>query len=94
VSALSIQKFCRDILHDMQFRELALSNPEEAVSRYEFTLEERASLLKGDVARLHQLGASGFLLLILSRFQIFGLSLDVYNSRMRKLSQDLNDKNV
>lgn len=88
MSALSVHKFCRDILHDPQFRELALSNPEEAVSRFDFTREERASLLNGDVARLHQLGASGFLLLILSRFQIFGLSLDVYNPRMRKLSQE------
>ena len=88
MSVLSIHKFCHDVLHDMQFRELALSNPEESVSRFDFTIEERAWLLKGDVARLHQLGASGFLLLILSRFQIFGLSLDVYNPRMRKLSQE------
>lgn len=87
MSALSVHKFCRDILHDLKFRELALSNPEKAVSRFDFTAEERASLLNGDVARLHQLGASGFLLLILSRFQIFGLSLDVYNRRMRELSR-------
>ncbi len=86
MSTLSIHKFCHDILHDLQFRELALSNPEEAISRFDFTIEERESLLKGDVARLHRLGASGFLLLILSRFQIFGLSLDVYNPRMRELS--------
>ncbi len=88
MSTLSIHKFCRDILHDQKFRELALSNPDKAVSKYDFTAEERASLLRGDVARLYELGASAFLLLILSRFQIFGLSLDVYNPRMRKLSEE------
>lgn len=87
MSTLSVHKFCRAVLHDFQFRELALSDPDEAVSRFDLTAEERTSLLNGDVARLHQSGASGFLLLILSRFQIFGLNLDIYNARMRRLSQ-------
>ena len=88
MSTLSVHKFCHDILHDLKFRELALSNPEKAVSRFDFTEEERSSLLNGNVARLYQMGASAFLLLILSRFQVFGLSLDVYNPRMRKLLQE------
>lgn len=49
----------------------------------DLTDEEKRALLIGDVARLHRLGASGFLLLILARFQIFGLELETYNRRMR-----------
>lgn len=86
MSILEVHKFCRAVLHDPAFRDLALSNPEKAVSRFALSSEERAALLEGDVARLYTMGASAFLLLILSRFQIFGLSLDVYNPRMQKLA--------
>jgi hypothetical protein len=88
MSVLSVHKFCRAVLHDPLFRELALSNPDEAVLQFEFSDDERRALLEGDVARLYELGASPFLLLIFSRFEIFGLSLDIYNTRMRKLSQE------
>jgi hypothetical protein len=48
-----------------------------------FSDEERAALLAGDVGRLNREGASGFLLLILSRFEVFGLKLPAFNRRMR-----------
>jgi Aromatic-ring-opening dioxygenase LigAB, LigA subunit len=78
-----VHKLCRRVLHDEEFRSLILKNPEQAVAAMPFTDEERTILLAGDVARLNKEGASGFLLLILSRFEVFGLSLPVFNRRMR-----------
>jgi hypothetical protein len=48
-----------------------------------FSEAERAALLAGDVARLYREGASAFLLLILCRFEVFGLELPIFNRRMR-----------
>jgi hypothetical protein len=48
-----------------------------------FSEAERAALLAGDVARLYREGASAFLLLILCRFEVFGLELTIFNRRMR-----------
>lgn len=87
MSIYQVHKFCRHVLHDLSFRELALRRPEEAVNRFCFTEEERVALLAGDVGKLFSLGASAFLLLILSRFEIFGLKLSIYNERMRNLNK-------
>jgi hypothetical protein len=78
-----VHKLCRRVLHDGEFRSLILKNPEAALAAMPFSDEERAILLAGDVARLNRDGASGFLLLILCRFEVFGLSLPVFNHRMR-----------
>jgi hypothetical protein len=78
-----VHKLCRRVLHDEAFRILILKDPEQALAVMPFTDEERAILLAGDVARLNREGASGFLLLILCRFEVFGLSLPVFNRRMR-----------
>jgi hypothetical protein len=78
-----IHTLCRRVLHDKEFRRLILENPEAAVSSMPFSDDERAALLAGDVGRLNREGASGFLLLILSRFEVFGLTLPVFSRRMR-----------
>ncbi|RAX41125.1 hypothetical protein [Rhizobium tropici] len=78
-----IHTLCRRILHDKDFRKLVQRSPESAVMSMPFSEDERAALLSGDVGRLNREGASGFLLLILSRFEVFGLTLPVFNRRMR-----------
>ncbi len=78
-----IHTLCRRVLHDKEFRKLILASPEYAVQTMPFTEEERTALLSGDVGRLNRAGASGFLLLILSRFEVFGLVLPTFNRRMR-----------
>ena len=78
-----IHTLCRRVLHDKEFRRLILEDAEAAVSSMPFNNEERAALLAGDVGLLNRAGASGFLLLILSRFEVFGLKLPVFNRRMR-----------
>lgn len=78
-----IHVLCRRVLHDKEFRRLIRANPEMAVSSMPFSEAERTALLAGDVARLYQEGASAFLLLILCRFEVFGLELPIFNRRMR-----------
>ncbi|KQU89525.1 aromatic ring-opening dioxygenase LigA [Ensifer sp. Root31] len=78
-----IHSLCRRVLHDKEFRNLILASPEAALQTMPFTEEERDALLSGDVGRLNRLGASGFLLLILARFEVFGLALPIFNRRMR-----------
>lgn len=83
-----IHTLCRRILHDKDFRKLVLMSPETALDTMPFSEEERAALLSGDVGRLNHAGASGFLLLILSRFEVFGLALPIFNRRMRTGAPD------
>jgi len=78
-----IHTLCRRVLHDRDFRRFILEAPEEAVSSMPFSEDERSALLSGDVARLYREGALAFLLLILSRFEVFGLELPIFNRRMR-----------
>jgi hypothetical protein len=82
MSNYQIHKFCRCILHDLSFRNLAIHEPETALKQFDLTGDEKSALLSGDVRTLFEQGASGFLLLILSRFEIFGLKLALYNARM------------
>lgn len=93
MSAYLVHKLCRRVLHDPEFRELALSDPEKAVSQFPFLEDERKALLSGDVGSLYCIGASAFLLLILSRFEVFGLKLSIFNKRMRALDAN-QDKNL
>jgi hypothetical protein len=83
MNILLVHTLCRRVLHDRDFRRLILESPQAAVSLMPFSDAERATLLAGDVARLHREGASAFLLLILCRFEVFGLNLPIFNRRMR-----------
>ena len=47
------------------------------------TDEERQALLAGDVAKLYRLGANAFLMGYLPRFEVCGLTLPLYNERIR-----------
>jgi hypothetical protein len=83
-----VHTLCRRVLHDKAFRKLVLASPEAALQTMPFSEEERAALLSGDVGRINRAGASGFLLLILSRFEVFGLALPIFNRRMRTGAPD------
>ena len=83
-----VNKFCRRVLHDRDFRELTLKDPSTAISSMPFSESERNALLNGDVAALYNEGASAFLLLILCRFEVFGLTLPIFNGRMRAIAPD------
>ena len=83
MSVYGIHSFCRRVLHDREFRLIVKDDPDRALAMMPLTDEERTALRTGAVRRLHEMGASGFLLLILSRFEVLGLDLPTYNARMR-----------
>jgi len=85
VSVYHVNKVCWRAQHDPAFRERLQQEPAAALADLPLTAEERAALLRGDVARLHQLGAHDYLLGHLPRFQLFGLTRDVYTQRMKTL---------
>ncbi len=85
MSVYGIHSFCRRVLHDREFRLIVNNDPDRALAMMPLTDEERTALRTGAVRRLHEMGASGFLLLILSRFEVLGLDLPTYNARMREM---------
>ena len=87
MSIYEIDKICYRVQHDPPFREQMRADPARAIADADLTDEERAALLGGDVARLHQLGAHDYLLGHLQRYQLLGLTRETYQARMKTLLQ-------
>jgi hypothetical protein len=85
MSLYGINKVCHLTQTDLAFREQMRTDPAGAIADFPLTDEERAAFLTGDVAKLYQLGAHGFLLSRLPRFGSLGLTRDEYIKRMRTL---------
>src|SRR5579884_449391 len=85
MSIYEVDKICYRVQHDPAFRERMRADPACAIADAELTAEERAALLAGDVARLHQLGAHDYLLGHLQRYQLLGLTRESYQERMKAL---------
>ncbi len=83
MSIYGVHKLCRSALHDLHVREELQSNPAAALEKFPLNVEEKQLLLAGDVAKLWEMGASGFLLSYLTRWDIFGLTVPVYCERIR-----------
>jgi hypothetical protein len=83
VSVYAINKLCRDALHDLAFREVLKRDPAAAIASRDLTADERKALLEGDVVRLYEWGCHPFLLVYLTRWDLFGLTQPIYNKRIR-----------
>jgi len=83
MSIYAVNKLCRDALHDLEFRAALKSDPARALEMRSLSSQEREALLAGDVARLYEMGASGFLLSYLTRWDLFGLTVPIYSERIR-----------
>jgi hypothetical protein len=83
VSAYDVNLVGRRVLHDRDFRARLLADPEGALDELDLTCEERSALLAGDVARLHALGANGYMLMNIARFEALGLDLRSFSDRIR-----------
>jgi hypothetical protein len=88
MSVLAVNRLCRELLRDHKFRAAMKTDPAAAVKGLDLTDEERDALLKGDVATLYRMGVNSFLMGYLCRFEVCGLTLDVYNSRIRSAAPD------
>jgi hypothetical protein len=83
MSIYAVNTICREVLRDHAFRGAMKADPAAALARYELTDEERKALLAGDVAKLYRLGANAFLMGYLPRFEVLGLTMPIYNERIR-----------
>ena len=83
MSSYEVNKLCRRALREPNFRAALVSDPAATLAELALTDAERSALLAGDVAALYRSGASTFLLSYLPRWQVFGLTVPLYNERMR-----------
>lgn len=83
MSIYAVNRMCHQLMHDKNHRYAMQNFPEQTVANLDLTDEEREAVLAGDVGKLYLLGANAFLLGYLTRFEVLGLSLPVYNERMR-----------
>jgi hypothetical protein len=88
MSVYAVNYLCRELLRDHAFRAAMQADPAKAIERFDLTEDERKALLAGDVATLYRMGVNAFLMGYLSRFEVCGLKLDVYNSRIRAVADD------
>ena len=86
MSVYAINRMCHQLMHDKNWRHAMQTDPARAIAGLELTEEERQAVLEGDVGRLYLMGANAFLLGYLTRFEVLGLSLPVYNERMRAVA--------
>jgi hypothetical protein len=83
MSVYAVNKLCRDALHDLAFRVALKSDRAAASAPLHLTDEERKALLAGDVVRLYEMGCHPYLMGYLTRWGLFGLTVQVYAERMR-----------
>ena len=83
MSVYAVNHICRELLRDNTFRAAMKSDPAKALEGKHLTEPERNAILAGDVATLYRMGVNSFLMGYLCRFEVCGLTLDVYNERIR-----------
>jgi len=87
MSVYAVNYLCRELLRDHAFRAAMKADPAKAIANHDLTAEERAALLAGDVAKLYRLGVNAFLMGYLPRFEVCGLTLPIYNERIRSAAE-------
>ena len=83
MSIFAVNYLCREVLRDHAFRAAMKADPATALAPLDLTDEERRLLIAGDVGALYRMGANGFLMNYLARFEVCGLNAETYNQRMR-----------
>lgn len=85
MSVNALNRLCREVLRDRAFRAAMKSDPVKAIAGYDLTPDERAALLAGDVVTLHNMGVNDFMMGCLARFESCGLSVPIFNERIRSV---------
>lgn len=83
MSVYGVHKFLHNCLHEPAFRALAINDPESAMAGLPLSDDEQNALRCGNVAWLYEHGVHAFLLSFLTRWEIFGLNIDIYSQRIR-----------
>jgi len=84
MSVYALNNLCHRTLRDLDFRAAMQRDPSSAIAEYRLTQQEREALLAGDVARLYEMGVHPFILSFLTRYEICGLTAELYSERIRK----------
>lgn len=86
MSIYAVNRMCHRLMHDKNFRYRMQTVPQQVVAELDLSDEERRLVLAGEVGELYLRGANAFLLGYLTRFEILGLTLPIYNQRMRAVA--------
>ena len=84
MSIYAVHKIAWKVAKDPDFRDHMKRDPKAAIADYRLTDEERRALLAGDVGRLAQMGAHGYLLGHLARNEVLGLTMRNYVQRIHQ----------
>ena len=82
MSVYAVNYLCRELLRDHAFRAAMKADPAAALAKHDLTEEERKALLAGDVV-------NAFLMGYLPRFEVCGLTMPIYNERIRSAADDV-----
>ena len=82
MSVYALNYLFRETLRDHGFRAQMKSDPAAAIAGYDLTDEERKALLSADIGQLYDMGVNAFLMGYLCRFELLGLTPDVYYDRI------------
>jgi hypothetical protein len=82
MSVYALNFLFRETLRDHAFRAQMKSDPAAAIAGFDLTDEERKALLSADIGRLYDMGVNAFLMGYLCRFELLGLTPDLYYDRI------------
>lgn len=82
MSMYAVHKIAHLVQKDPAFRERLRQDPAAAISDFPLTDEERQAILNGDVGRLAQLGAHGYVIGAFAQQQVLGLTMASYSQRI------------
>ena len=82
MSIYAVHKIAHMVQKDPGFRERMRQDPSQAIADFPLTDEERRAILAGDVGRLAELGAHGYVLGSFAMQQVVGLTMGNYVQRI------------
>ena len=86
MSIYAVHKIAQLLRKDATFVERMRQDPATAIADFPLTDDERRAILSGDVGRLAQLGAHGYLLGAFAQRQVVGVTMANYVERIRRPS--------
>jgi hypothetical protein len=88
MSVYAVHKIAQLLRKDPAFVEQMRQNPAGAIVEFPLSDEERGAILSGDVGRLAELGAHGYLLGAFAQRQVVGLTMASYVERIHTSSRE------
>ncbi len=88
MSAYAVNKVCHLVGKDEAFRKSLDADPAAVLAAFDLSEDERAALIGGEVGRLYELGAHGYLLGHLTRHETLGITVEKFGDRMTRAKDD------